>query len=322
MSLFKERIAYKPFEYPVYYTEGWLKQAQAFWLHTEIPMSGDVKDWNEKLSKSEKNLVGNILLGFAQTECAVSDYWTQKVVGWFPKHEIQQMAMIFGSQETIHAVAYSYLNETLKLENYEAFLHEPATADRFDNLVAYNGNNTVRIGTSLAIFSAFAEGVSLYSAFAVLYSFQLRNLLKGIGQQMKWSVRDESLHSKMGCQLFRHMCEEDNHLLDACKEDIYLAAKTMVELEEKYIDKMFEMGDIENLKSYDLKQFIRKRTNEKLSELGYKDKRRLFNYDKEAASNLDWFFHLTGGHTHTDFFAVRPTAYSKANEGEDFEDIW
>mgnify|MGYP001158440045 FL=1 len=319
MGLFDERITYKPFEYPEYYTEGWLKQAQAFWLHTEIPMSGDVKDWNEKLNDKEKNLVGNILLGFAQTECAVSDYWTQKVVSWFPKHEIQQMAMMFGSQETIHAVAYSYLNETLGLEDYEAFLHEPATADRFDNLVAYDGNDTVGIGRSLAIFSAFAEGVSLYSAFAVLYSFQLRNLLKGIGQQMKWSVRDESLHSKMGCQLFRHMCQEDSKLLDACRDDVIQAAKTMVELEEKYIDKMFEMGDIENLKSNDLKQFIRKRANEKLQELGYLS---IFDYDKKAASNLDWFYHLTGGHTHTDFFAIRPTDYSKANEGEDFDDIW
>ena len=319
MGLFDERIAYKPFEYPEYYTDGWLKQAQAFWLHTEIPMSGDLKDWNEKLTKKEKNLVGNILLGFAQTECAVSDYWTQKVVSWFPKHEIQQMAMIFGSQETIHAVAYSYLNETLKLEDYEAFLHEPATADRFDNLVAYDGNNAVGIGTSLAIFSAFAEGVSLYSAFAVLYSFQLRNLLKGIGQQMKWSVRDESLHSKMGCQLFRHMCEEDSSLLSECREDVIAAAKTMIELEEKYIDKMFEMGDLDNLKAYDLKQFIIKRTNEKLAELGYKGN---IKYDEDAAKNLDWFYHLTGGHTHTDFFAIRPTDYSKANEGEDFNDVW
>ena len=322
MGLFDERVAYKPFEYPEYYTEGWLKQAQAFWLHTEISMQSDIKDWNEKLNEKEKNLVGNILLGFAQTECAVSDYWTQKVVGWFPKHEIQQMAMMFGSQETVHAVAYSYLNETLGLEDFEAFLHEPATADRFENLVSYDGNDPVGIGRSLAIFSAFAEGVSLYSAFAVLYSFQLRNMLKGVGQQMKWSVRDESLHSRMGCQLYRHMCEELPNLKEDCKEDIYTAAKIMVELEEKYIDKMFEMGDIENLKSYDLKQFIRKRTNEKLSELGYTDKRRFFQYDKDAASNLDWFYHLTGGHTHTDFFAIRPTDYSKANENEDFEDIW
>ena len=322
MSLFDERIPYKPFEYPEYYTEGWLKQAQAFWLHTEIPMSGDVKDWNEKLTKAEKNLVGNILLGFAQTECAVSDYWTQKVVSWFPKHEIQQMAMMFGSQETIHAVAYSYLNETLGLENFEAFLHEPATAERFENLVSYNGSDPVGIGRSLAIFSAFAEGVSLYSAFAVLYSFQLRNLLKGIGQQMKWSVRDESLHSKMGCRLFRHMCEENPKLLKDCKKDVLKAAETMLKAEEQYIDKMFEQGDIENLKSYDLKQFIRKRLNEKLQELGYSDHGKHFEFNEKAASNLDWFYHLTGGHTHTDFFAVRPTDYSKANEGEDFEDIW
>jgi ribonucleoside-diphosphate reductase beta chain len=322
MGLFDERIPYKPFEYPDYYTEGWLKQAQAFWLHTEIPMSGDVKDWNESLTKKEKNLVGNILLGFAQTECAVSDYWTQKVVSWFPKHEIQQMAMMFGSQETVHAVAYSYLNETLKLEDYEAFLHEPATAARFDNLVAYDGNDTIGIAKSLAVFSAFAEGVSLYSAFAVLYSFQLRNLLKGIGQQMKWSVRDESLHSRMGCQLFRHMCEEDKSLLDACRDDIIEAAKTMVDLEEKYIDKMFEMGDIEGIKSYDLKQFIRKRANEKLQELGYLDLGSYFSFNEKAADSLDWFYHLTGGHTHTDFFAIRSTDYSKANEGEDFEDVW
>jgi ribonucleoside-diphosphate reductase beta chain len=319
MGLFDNRIAYKPFEYPEYYTEGWLKQAQAFWLHTEIPMSGDVKDWNEKLTDSEKNLVGNILLGFAQTECAVSDYWTQKVVGWFPKHEIQQMAMMFGSQETIHAVAYSYLNETLGLEDFEAFLHEPATADRFDNLVSYEGTDPIGIAKSLAVFSAFAEGVSLYSAFAVLYSFQMRNLLKGIGQQMKWSVRDESLHSKMGCRLFNHMCEEKEMLRKACKPHILEAAEVMIELEEKYIDKMFEMGDLENLKTEDLKQFIRKRANEKLVELGYTG---IFEYDEEKARNLDWFYHLTGGHTHTDFFAIRPTDYSKANEGEDFENIW
>jgi len=322
MGLFDERIPYKPFEYPEYYTEGWLKQAQAFWLHTEIPMSSDVKDWNEKLTKAEKNLVGNILLGFAQTECAVSDYWTQKVVSWFPKHEIQQMAMMFGSNETIHAVAYSYLNETLGLEDFEAFLQDKATMKRFENLVSYDGNNPTGIGRSLAVFSAFAEGVSLYSAFAILYSFQMRNLLKGIGQQMKWSVRDESLHSKMGCQLFRHMCQEDNTLQKKCEKDIIEAAEVMLKAEHNYIDKMFELGDIENLKAYDLKQFISKRLNEKLVELGYGDKRDYFKFDESAASNLDWFYHLTGGLTHTDFFSVRPTDYSKANEGEDFEDIW
>jgi ribonucleoside-diphosphate reductase beta chain len=327
-SLFTERVEYKPFEYPIYYTEGWLKQAQAFWLHTEISMQGDIKDWNEHLSKAEKNLVGNILLGFAQTECAVSDYWTGMVSKWFPKHEIKQMAMIFGSQETIHATAYSYLNESLGLEDFKAFLHEPAIAQKFEYLLETNYDYSYTdlaessdarrdVARSLAIFSAFAEGVSLYSSFAVLYSFQMRNLLKGIGQQMKWSVRDESLHSKMGCQLFRHMCEEYPELKEAVRSQVEEAAAIMVEMELTFIDKMFEMGDLENLKSNDLKEFIKKRANEKLNELGYES---IFNYDEYLASELDWFYHLTGGHTHTDFFAIRPTDYAKAGENEDWDE--
>ena len=330
MELFKERIEYKPFEYPEYYTEGWLKQAQAFWLHTEISMQGDLKDWNENLSEEEKNLVGNILLGFAQTECAVSDYWTTMVTKWFPKHEIKQMAMMFGSQETIHATAYSYLNESLGLEDFEAFLHEPAIAEKFEFLTATSADWThtdlqtnpdarKEVARSLAIFSAFAEGVSLYSSFAVLYSFQMRNLLKGIGQQMKWSVRDESLHSKMGCQLFREMCNEYPELHDEVKADVHEAAIHMIEMEHKFIDMIFEQGDLENLKADDLKHFISKRGNEKLKELGYEP---TFEFNDKKASNLDWFYHLTGGITHTDFFAVRPTDYSKANEGEDFNDMW
>jgi ribonucleoside-diphosphate reductase beta chain len=329
-KLFTERIPYKPFEYPVYYEEGWLKQAQAFWLHTEISMQGDVKDWNETLTKEEKNLVGNILLGFAQTECAVSDYWTTMVTNWFPKHEIKQMAMMFGSQETIHATAYSYLNETLGLDDFSAFLHEPAVAEKFELLTKTTSDWTYKdlatnplarkeVARSLAIFSAFSEGVSLYSSFAVLYSFQMRNKLKGIGQQMKWSVRDESLHSKMGCQLFRHMCEEFPELLEDSRESILEAAKLIVELESRFIDMIFEQGDLENLKKDDLKEFIKARTNIKLEELGYKSH---FDYNKKKAENLEWFYHLTGGVTHTDFFAIRPTDYSKANEGEDFGDMW
>ena len=329
-KLFTERIPYKPFEYPVYYEEGWLKQAQAFWLHTEISMQGDVKDWNETLTKEEKNLVGNILLGFAQTECAVSDYWTTMVTNWFPKHEIKQMAMMFGSQETIHATAYSYLNETLGLDDFSAFLHEPAVAEKFELLtqttadwthkdLATNPLARKEVARSLAIFSAFSEGVSLYSSFAVLYSFQMRNKLKGIGQQMKWSVRDESLHSKMGCQLFRHMCEEFPELLEDSRESILEAAKLIVELESRFIDMIFEQGDLENLKKDDLKEFIKARTNIKLEELGYKSH---FDYNKKKAENLEWFYHLTGGITHTDFFAIRPTDYSKAGEGEDFGDMW
>jgi ribonucleoside-diphosphate reductase beta chain len=238
------------------------------------------------------------------------------------------MAMAFGSQETIHATAYSYLNETLGLEDFKAFMHEPTISEKFNFLISTEADYTLddlrnspkarrEVAKSIAIFSAFAEGVSLYSSFAVLYSFQMRNLLKGIGQQMKWSVRDESLHSKMGCQLFRHMCEEYPELKDDIQSSVEYAAELMVEMEENFIDKMFEMGDLENLKSKDLKNFIRRRANEKLIELGYSSK---FDFDYKSAEELSWFDHLTGGVTHTDFFAMRSTDYSKAGENESWDE--
>ena len=246
------------------------------------------------------------------------------------------MAICFGSQETIHATAYSYLNETLGLEDFEAFMHEPEIKEKFEYLTKVSADWTPEqlkenpkareeVGRSLAIFSAFAEGVSLYSSFAVLYSFQMRNLLKGIGQQMKWSVRDESLHSKMGCTLFRHMCEEYPTLLESVRDEIQTAAKLMVDMELKFIDKMFEMGNLENLNAVDLKEFIKQRANEKLAELGYNPMPGgdfYFEVDKESSSKLEWFYHLTGGHTHTDFFAMRSTDYSKAGEGEDWGNIF
>jgi ribonucleoside-diphosphate reductase beta chain len=136
---------------------------------------------------------------------------------------------------------------------------------------------------------------------------------------MKWSVRDESLHSRMGCQLFNHMCEEYPELRSAAFDEIIDAARLIQKLEYNFIDKMFEMGDLENLKSEDLKEFINQRINEKLMELGYDP---IMVVDEVKAANLEWFYHLAGGVTHTDFFAIRSTDYAKSNEGEDWADIF
>jgi ribonucleoside-diphosphate reductase beta chain len=115
------------------------------------------------------------------------------------------------------------------------------------------------------------------------------------------------------------MCQEYPELKDAVQSQVEEAAAFMVQMEMAFIDKMFEIGDLENLKKEDLKNFIYKRANEKLQELGYLP---IFQYDEASAENLDWFYHLTGGVTHTDFFAIRPTDYAKAGEDDDWENIF
>ena len=189
-NLLQERVVYKPFEYPEAH-DYWLKQQQAHWLHTEVPMMSDINDWKQNLTETEKNIVGSILKGFAQTETIVNDYWSGLVTKWFRKPEVIMMATTFGAFETIHAEAYSLLNETLGLDNFSEFLEDEATMAKIENLMStrdnFDGEDDLQdIAKSLAIFSAFTEGVNLFSSFAILLSFKMRNKLKGVGPIVEW----------------------------------------------------------------------------------------------------------------------------------------
>jgi len=303
------RPHYKPFEYQTAF-EFYKDQHRAHWLADEVPLSSDLNDWKLKLSESEKSLIGNILKSFAQTETYVNDYWATKVAVWFPKHEIKAMACAFADFESIHAEAYARLNEELGLDDFEAFMEDEEAKAKIDRLVELPGDTLREKALSLAIFSAFTEGVNLFSSFAILMSFQLRNLMKGTGQIVEWSVRDESLHSKAGCWLFRTMLEEMPELKEGMESQIYNACDISVKLEFDFIDKAFEMGEIEGLNINQLKNFIKERANQKLIELGYNP---LYNdIDPNLLKSMEWFGHLTSGKTHQDFFAGRVTDYSKS----------
>jgi ribonucleoside-diphosphate reductase beta chain len=314
LNLLHERIIYKPFEYPQAY-EYWLNQQQAHWLHTEIPMMSDLNDWNSNLNKTEKNIIGSILKGFAQTETIVNDYWSGLVTKWFRKPEVIMMATTFGAFETIHAEAYSLLNETLGLDNFSEFLEDEATMAKIENLMlvrdSFNGEKNVpEIAKSLAIFSAFTEGVNLFSSFAILLSFKMRNKLKGVGQIVEWSIRDESMHSEAGCWLFRTLIEENPYLkTKELEAAINEAALLSLKLELDFINKVFELGDLEGCSKYDLQNFIKNRVNTKLGDLGYGPI--ITDIDLTAVERMKWFDHLSAGKQHTDFFANRVTNYSK-----------
>jgi ribonucleoside-diphosphate reductase beta chain len=321
----KERVVYKPFEYPEAH-DYWLKQQQAHWLHTEVPMMSDVNDWKQNLSETEKNIIGSILKGFAQTETVVNDYWTNLVTQWFRKPEIIKMGVTFGAFETIHAEAYSLLNEELGLDNFDEFLEDESTMAKIQSLIDVRDSHNGEVdwsarAKSLAIFSAFTEGVNLFSSFAILLSFKLRNLLKGVGQIVEWSIRDESLHSEAGCWLFRQLILEKPELnTPELKESIKQAALLSLKLELDFIDKVYEMGDLDGCSKYDLVSFIKYRVNTKMQDLGYEP---IVNgIDEASIKRMKWFDSLSAGKQHTDFFASRVTNYSKGVQNWDANDLF
>jgi ribonucleoside-diphosphate reductase beta chain len=311
------RNFYKPFEYQQAF-DFYKDQHRVHWLADEVPLASDLGDWKGKLTEPEKNLIGNILKSFAQTEVHVNDYWSTKVSVWFPKPEIQAMARVFADFESIHAEAYARLNEELGLDDFQAFLEDETSKAKIERLIETPGETLEERALSLAIFSAFTEGVNLFSSFAILMSFQLRNLMKGTGQIVEWSVRDESLHSKAGCWLFRTLLEEQPELnTEHLRKAVIEACQISVQLEFDFIDKAFEMGDVDGLNINQLKNFIKARANEKMMELGYKA---IYNdIDPNLLKQIEWFGHLTSGKTHQDFFAGRVTSYSKSTA--DWDDL-
>ena len=284
MSLLEERIVYKPFEYPQAF-DYWMKQQQAHWLHTEVPMAQDVSDWKSNLTDS--------------------------------KPEVIAMATTFGAFETIHAEAYSLLNEQLGLDDFAEFLEDESTMAKIEALMDVRDGHDGKPdwkerAKSLAIFSAFTEGVNLFSSFAVLLSFKMRNKLKGVGQIVEWSVRDESLHSNAGCWLFKTLMEEHPEFkTKKLVKEIEDAARLSLELEFNFIDKVFELGDLENLTKEELKNFIKHRVNTKMGDLGLQPIIPSSEIDKGALKTMKWFDAVIAGKQQTDFFANRVTNYSK-----------
>src|SRR5689334_2786284 len=138
MGLLNPRATYAPFEYEQAY-KYWELQQQSHWLHTEIAMASDINDWKMNLTNAEKNVVGQILKGFTQSEVFIGEYWSSMVTNWFKKPEIQLMAFAFSSMESVHAVAYAYLNQSLGLEDFSAFLHEPTAKAKIDRLITTKG---------------------------------------------------------------------------------------------------------------------------------------------------------------------------------------
>ena len=309
MGLIDNRLYYRPFEYEKAY-DFYRKQQLVHWIKDEIKIAEDLQNWNFQLEETERNVIGGILKGFTLMEILVGDYW-RKVAQWFPKPEVAMMCATFSYFECIHTDGYSLINETLGLDDFKAFLYDEDTKNKLDFLIDIPEQASIEDkAKSLAIFSAFAEGCTLFSSFAVLLSFQKENLMKGVSQIVNYSIRDENLHSEGGCWLFNILCEENPKLRNYIKDDIINAAKITYQLEEKFIDNLFKNNNIRTLTSLELKEFIKHRINSKLIEIGYS---KIFEINNDLLKNMEWFDALSSGREFSDFFANRVSEYTQIN---------
>lgn len=319
ISLLTPSVGYKPFRYPWAYTY-WQTQQRVHWLPEEVPLGEDVKDWGTKLTPEERSLLTQIFRFFTQADIEVSDNYMDRYSQVFKPTEVKMMLGAFANMETIHIAAYSHLLDTIGMPEteYQAFLQYKAMKDKHDFFQSFSVHNPSEIAKTLAVFGGFIEGLQLFASFAMLMNFPRFNLMKGMGQIVTWSVRDESLHCEGIIRLYHQFVQEQwgsRPPLDV-QESIVESCRTVVSLEDEFIDQAFNLGPVRGMTGEDIKNYIRFIADWRLTQL------KMDPIYHIKTNPLPWLAPLLNGVEHTNFFEQRATEYSKAATEGTWEEVW
>jgi ribonucleoside-diphosphate reductase beta chain len=308
MSLLESRRVFKPFQYQFAY-DSWQLQNKMHWMPEEVSLSDDILDWKRKLTENERNLLTQIFRFFTQMDVEVNDCYMVKYASVFKPTEVKMMLAAFANMETVHVAAYSMLLDAIGMPEteYSAFLQYAEMRDKADYMEQFDVSDRRGIARTLAGVSALGEGVSLFASFVMLLNFTRFGKMKGMGQIVSWSVRDESLHCESMIKLFREFIRENPDIWDdEMKKSIYNAIRRTVELEEAFVDLAFAMGPVEGVTAEEVKRYIRYIADRRAIEMGMQP---VFGV---KVNPLPWVDALISGVEHTNFFENRPTQYAKA----------
>lgn len=312
-SLFKSRAAYKPFWYPWAY-DAFVASEQMHWLAREVPLTDDVKDWKKNLNDAERSLLTQIFRFFTQADCDVANGYIERYLPIFKPVELRMMMASIAAREAVHIQAYSMLIDEVGMPEteYSAFMEYQEMREKHDYLYQDRG-----LLEDIAVFSAFGEGLQLFSSFVILLNFTRFGKMKGMGQIVSWSIRDESHHVDSMMKVFHeYLDEKPEEWNDSLKEKLYLIAQQMVTLEDAFIDLAYKEGGIEGLTPEEVKQYIRFIADKRLLQLGLKA---IYNIEKNP---LPWVDIIVNGKEHTNFFENRATDYSKGALKGNWEDAF
>ncbi|MEM9669890.1 MAG: ribonucleotide-diphosphate reductase subunit beta [Pseudomonadota bacterium] len=311
-GLLSPSTAYKPFRYPWAF-EFWQRQQQVHWMPEEVPLGEDCKDWAVKLTDKERNLLTQIFRFFTQSDVEVGANYMENYMPLFKPVEVRMMLAAFSNIETVHIAAYALLLETIGMPDSEfsAFMEYQEMADKHDYLGRFGVETEADILTSMAVFGGFTEGLQLFASFAMLMNFPRFNKMKGMGQIVSWSVRDESLHCEGMIKLFHTFANETGALSKMVADNIADCCQTVIKLEDKFIDLAFEAGEVEGMTPEDIKQYIRYIADWRMGQLKLKP---IYGVSEHP---IPWLTEILNGVEHANFFEARATEYSKgATKGD------
>ena len=316
IGLLTESRAYKPHRYPWAY-DAWQAQQRSHWLPEEVNLGEDVKDWRSKLTSQEREFLTQIFRFFTQADIDIADGY-KKYLSLFKPVEVNMMLLSFANMETIHIAAYALLIETLGMpeSEFSKFLEYSEMVEKHEHLASHTMKTDRDVLKGLAVYSAFSEGVQLFGSFAMLLNFTRHGLMKGMGQIIAFSIRDETLHADSVIKLFRVLCDETGLLDATLKKEIQDEARQITRIEDRFIELAFAGETQRDLTEDQVKQYIRFLIDWRLRQLGIEPLTDIKEHP------LPWLPALISAPEHSNFFETRATEYSKGATRGQWHESW
>lgn len=325
ITIFDEQISRKPNRYP--WTEQFIESMHnGFWTDKEFSFNADLHQFKTVLTEQERQIVIRTLSAVGQIEVAVKTFWA-KLGENLPHPGLQDLGYVMANIEVIHNNAYERL---LKVLDMEDVFEENLKLDWIQGRVKYLRKYTHKFYKdsrkqylyALILFTLFVENVSLFSQFYIINWFaRYRNVLFDTDQQVKYTRNEENIHALVGMKIINTIREELPDLFDAeLEERILNEAHEAFKAESKIVDWMINGIKEPALSAPLLKEFIKNRINNSMTQIGFKAP--FENIDTELLEATTWFDEELFGNNMTDFFHTKDTGYSKKNQSFDEDDLF
>tara|TARA_Y100000004_G_scaffold17650_1_gene18201 strand:- start:2330 stop:3337 length:1008 start_codon:yes stop_codon:yes gene_type:complete len=298
------------------------------WMPTEVSMAKDIEQWKgDSLSNEEKLVVKRCLGFFAGSESLVANNLLLSIFKFVTDAECRQYILRQAYEESLHNLTVVYCCDSLSLdidEVYQAYNSIPSIKAKDDFLMEISTDinrpdfniNTIEgkreFLRNLITYYVVCEGIFFYSGFAMLLSFNRQNKLPGIGEQIQYTLRDESLHIKFGTTLINRIREDNPRIWTKSFElETMQHIQKAMELEIDYAKDVLPNG-ILGLNSEMFIEYMSFIANRRLTNLGIESPY------KDAQNPFSWMSEIIDLEKCKNFFETRVTEYQVANIEDDF----
>ncbi|HIK91046.1 MAG TPA: ribonucleotide-diphosphate reductase subunit beta [Planctomycetes bacterium] len=247
---------------PIKYNWAWehyLNGCANHWMPTEVPMNRDVEVWrSNKLTDDERLVIMRNLGFFSTAESLVGNNLVLAIFKHVTNAECRQYLLRQAFEEAVHSHTFLYIVESLGLSEGEVFnmyreIPTIAKKDAFEmeltaevldpGFTTDTVENQQVFLKNLIGYYVIMEGIFFYSGVVMMLSFHRRNLMCGVGEQMQYILRDETIHLNFGVDLINGIKSENPELwTPEFQQQMIDRIKAAVELEIDYAEECLPRG--------------------------------------------------------------------------------